>query len=66
MGKLTLKNTAYLQISFTLKQQIYNKENDLISEGIMKHVMFNMKDRKSIPVVLEIRSAFENVKEDTK
>ena len=47
--------------SFVLKQQVFNKKNELVADGEVKHVMFNLEDRKSIPVVPEIRQVFENV-----
>lgn len=44
--------------SFVLKQQIFNSNDEIITEAIVTSVMFNLKNRKSIPVIEEIRNHF--------
>lgn len=44
--------------SFTLEQFIYNRKNELITKSISKHVMFDVENRKSIPVIDEIKNCF--------
>ncbi|WP_042463188.1 acyl-CoA thioesterase [Neobacillus dielmonensis] len=40
--------------SFTVKQEIYNQDNILITEATKSFVMFNTATRKGVPVIEEI------------
>lgn len=44
--------------SFTLKQAIYNEQDELMTESVCTFVMLNTKTRKSMPVVDEIAQFF--------
>lgn len=44
--------------SFTIKQEMYNSQNELITEVDVVTVMIDLEKRKSIPVVEEIAKHF--------
>ncbi|PWA11114.1 acyl-CoA thioesterase [Pueribacillus theae] len=46
--------------SFDHKQEIYNEQGDMITEAFVTNVMFDRKERKSIPVVKELARHFNN------
>lgn len=46
--------------SFVLKQEIYNQQDEVITECMKIFVMFDITSRKSIPVIEQIRLGFIN------
>ncbi|WP_462413715.1 acyl-CoA thioesterase [Neobacillus sp. Marseille-QA0830] len=55
--RTTLKHVG--NKSFSIKQEIYNQEDVLITEAAKTFVMFNMATRKGVPVIDEIARHFK-------
>lgn len=62
LGDLLKIKTSPIRLgnkSFDLEQTIYNQSGDIVSEAIVKSVMFDRNERKSIPVSKEIADQFK-------
>jgi len=59
--RLTITTMPYQRgkSSFTLKQKIYNKDNEIITEAEAVTVMIDLEKRKSIPLINSIGMYFD-------
>lgn len=49
--------------SFVFRQVMYNQRKEVVAEAAVTNVMFDVKQRKSIPVAEEIRKFFPKTEE---
>ena len=60
--RLTITTMPYRRgkRSFTLKQKIYNKNNEIITEAEAVKVMIDLEERKSMPLINSIGKYFDS------
>lgn len=46
--------------SFVFQQEIYNQQEELLTDATVTNVMFDTLERKSIPVITDIKKNFNN------
>ncbi|MBD8027179.1 acyl-CoA thioesterase [Ureibacillus sp. Re31] len=63
LGEYLIVETNPLRLgntSFSFEQRILNQKNEVITEATVTEVMFDLRTRKSTPIVQEIIRGFQN------